>query len=115
MTCLEHLIENTLCAFEKNQSIKEIKNKIEKDINLKYSGITKEQCWEICQYVWCCFIFGRYQKVEEINLEQQKEDLSNDIYEALMDKVGITCGGEDYSAVASIDCDFDEVALDLLS
>ena len=66
MTCLEHLIENTLVSFEQNKNIDEIKKKIENDCNLEYSGITKEQCWEICQYVWCCFIFGRYEKIDEV-------------------------------------------------
>lgn len=65
MTCLEHLIENTLCNFEKNKSIEEIKEGIKSDCNLEYAGITKEQCWEICQYVWCTFILDNYDKIED--------------------------------------------------
>ena len=64
MTCLEHLIENTLCNFEKNKSIKEIQYGIENDCNLEYAEITPEQCWEICQYVWCTFILNNYEKID---------------------------------------------------
>ena len=56
MTYIEHLIENTLCEMEKNKSYKEIKESIVKDINLKESGITAAQCWEICQYVYYDYI-----------------------------------------------------------
>ena len=65
MTCLEHLIENTLCNFEKGKSIEEIEKGIETDINLKNAGITKEQCWEICQYVYCVFIWNNYEKIQD--------------------------------------------------
>ena len=65
MTCLEHLIENTLINCEKNKSYEEIKKAIETDINLPESGITSEQCWEICQYVWWRFIFDNYKKIED--------------------------------------------------
>lgn len=53
MTCLEHLIENCLHNFETtNKTPDEILAGIEGDINLHYSGITAEQCYEICQYVF---------------------------------------------------------------
>ena len=58
MTCLEHLIENTLCNFKKHKSYEEIMVGIKKDINLKNAGITEKQCWEICQYVWWDFVHG---------------------------------------------------------
>lgn len=64
MTNLEHLIENTLYNFESNKTTEEILKAIDNDINLKESGITAEQCWEICQYIWCCFIADRYEKVK---------------------------------------------------
>ena len=64
MTCLEHLIENTLCSFEKGKSSEDIHKQIKEDINLEYSGITADQCWQICQYVWCTFIDMRDEKVQ---------------------------------------------------
>ena len=51
MTCLEHLIENTLCSFEKGMNSDDICKQIQNDINLGYAGITVDQCYEICQYV----------------------------------------------------------------
>lgn len=65
MSCLEHLIENCLCDMEEDLSYEQIMKNIKKDINLKYAGITADQCWEICQYVYYSFILGRYQKVED--------------------------------------------------
>lgn len=59
MTNLEHLIENTLINFQNKKSIEEIKELIERDINLEDSGITKEQCYEICQYVWNDWILNK--------------------------------------------------------
>lgn len=59
MTCLEHLIENCLCDFRDRKSAHQIREGIRKDINLKYAGITVDQCFEICQYVyysWLPFI-----------------------------------------------------------
>lgn len=56
MSCLEHLIGNCLYNFEKGKSIEEIEKAIEDDINLEYAGITDDQCWEICQYVWYRYI-----------------------------------------------------------
>ena len=52
MTNLEHLIENCLCDFEEGKSTEQIFEDIRKDINLKEAGITPEQCYEICQYVY---------------------------------------------------------------
>ena len=60
MTCLEHLIENTLANFEQNKSPEEIREAIFKDINLPLAGITVRQCYEICQYVWCTYIYYKY-------------------------------------------------------
>ena len=65
MSDLEHLIENTLCNFRQNKSINEIMEGIKKDINLENAGITPEQCWEICQYVWCDFIANNYETTEQ--------------------------------------------------
>lgn len=65
MTCLEHLIENTLCNFMRNKSVDEIKEGIKKDINLTNAGITPEQCWEICQYVWCVLLNYGYDICED--------------------------------------------------
>lgn len=65
MSCLEHLIENCLCDIEEGLSYEQIMKNIKKDINLKYAGITADQCWEICQYVYYSFILGSYQKVED--------------------------------------------------
>lgn len=65
MTNLEHLIENTLYNFELNKTTEEILKTIDNDINLEESGITAEQCWEICQYVWCRFIEDRYKRIKE--------------------------------------------------
>ena len=82
MTCLEHLIENALCNFEKHKSIEEIEEGINSDCNLEYAGITPEQCWEICQYVWCTFILNNYEKIDskenaikalEEQIEQQQK------------------------------------------
>jgi len=64
MTCLEHLIENCLVRMEDGKDYDEIMRDIRKDINLQYSGISPEQCWEICQYVYCAFIVDRYYRVE---------------------------------------------------
>lgn len=57
MTCLEHLVENCLENFKKGKSPEDIREEIKKDINYEYAGITAEQCYEICQYVWWTFIF----------------------------------------------------------
>ena len=59
MTCLEHLIENCLCDFKNGRSARQIREGIRKDINLKYAGLTADQGFEICQYVyysWLPFI-----------------------------------------------------------
>lgn len=55
MTDLEHLIENTLICFEKRYDIPEILKHIEEDPNLERAGITVDQCYEICQYVYCTY------------------------------------------------------------
>lgn len=52
MTCLEHLIENTLDNFSKRKSLQEICDRIREDVNLPGSGITVEQCYEICQFIF---------------------------------------------------------------
>lgn len=65
MTNLEHLIENCLCEFEKGRSSEEIKQSIKKDINFENAGITAEQCYEICQYVWCVFVRNIKKNIEE--------------------------------------------------
>lgn len=52
MTCLEHLIENTLGDFSKKKSIQEICENIEKDVNLSGSGLTAFQCYKICQFIF---------------------------------------------------------------
>jgi hypothetical protein len=44
MSCLEHLIENCLCDMEEDLSYEQIMKNIKKDINLKYAGITADQC-----------------------------------------------------------------------
>lgn len=54
MTCLEHLIENCLVKFEKN--VGEIRESIENDPNLQYAGITADQCFEICQYIYYSYV-----------------------------------------------------------
>ena len=56
MTCLEHLIENTLCEFEKKKKPDEILLAIERDPNLEYTKISAEDCYEICQYVYCTYL-----------------------------------------------------------
>lgn len=52
MTCLEHLIENTLDNFSKRMPIQEICDRIREDVNLPDSGLTVEQCYEICQFIF---------------------------------------------------------------
>jgi len=52
MTCLEHLIENTLGDFSKRKPVQEICDNIRQDVNLPGSGLTIEQCYEICQFVF---------------------------------------------------------------
>lgn len=52
MTCLEHLIENTLDNFSKRKSLQEICDRIREDVNLPDSGLTVEQCYEICQFIF---------------------------------------------------------------
>lgn len=52
MTCLEHLIENTLDNFSKRKSLQEICDRIREDVNLPGSGLTVEQCYEICQFIF---------------------------------------------------------------
>lgn len=52
MTCLEHLIENTLDSFSKRESLQEICDRIREDVNLPGSGLTVEQCYEICQFIF---------------------------------------------------------------
>ena len=52
MTCLEHLIENTLDNFSKRMPVQEICDRIREDVNLPDSGLTVEQCYEICQFIF---------------------------------------------------------------
>lgn len=54
MTCLEHLIENTLNNMKRNSL--NIMKDIKSDINLSESGITAEQCYEICQYIFYSYL-----------------------------------------------------------
>ena len=55
MTCLEHIIENTLCRFEKGKSPDEIMTAIKSDMNKPYVKISSEEIFEICQYVYYCW------------------------------------------------------------
>lgn len=64
MTCLEHLIENCLCDMEDDLPTEKIMRNIREDVNLKYSGITADQCWEICQYVYYVFIQDGYERIK---------------------------------------------------
>lgn len=54
MSNLEHLVENTLCSMDRyaNMSYDEIITTIQNDVNYDRSGITAEQCFEICQYIY---------------------------------------------------------------
>lgn len=83
MTNLEHLIENCLCCFENGYSYEEIKNSINNDINLKYSGISAEQCYEICQYVW--YVFAEPLKNEK---DEMLEVIKNNTVECIGDTNG---------------------------
>lgn len=75
MTCLEHLIENCLCKFEDGKPYEEIERTIENDINLADSGITAEQCFEICLYVWDAFIrYGGYKKINDGDIIIHKDE-----------------------------------------
>lgn len=58
MTNLEHLIENELCRFEEKPdlSYQGHLEEIRKDINYEDAGITEEQCYEICQYIYFTYI-----------------------------------------------------------
>ena len=85
MTCLEHLIENTLIAFEKDKSSEDIHKQIKDDINLEYSGITADQCWEICQYVWYTFIDMRDEKVQTETAQKVYDSFGFDIDGVLED------------------------------
>lgn len=51
MTCLEHLIENTLIDFSQKKPVQEICDNIKNDVNLSGSGLTVDQCYEICQFI----------------------------------------------------------------
>lgn len=56
MSNLEHLIENCLVNIDNNKSYETIMAHLSVDPNLEGSGITADQCWEICSYVyfkWC--------------------------------------------------------------
>jgi len=65
MTCLEHLIENTLEAFKRHEGHEAISKHIEEDPNLQGAGITADQCWEICQYVWHTFVASERDEWED--------------------------------------------------
>lgn len=80
MSNLEHLIENCLCNFERGLDSNEIRERISKDINLEYSGITVDQCYMICQYIWCTFMedyryYTQEYKSHEIFLNNVKKGL----------------------------------------
>lgn len=112
MTCLEHLIENCLVDMENGRDCNHVEE-IKKDINLELAGITPEQCYEICQYVYYAFISGRYERIKD-NYDEQKEDLANDLSEAMCCNVDVCldgvvlCGGY-------YDCDYDGMAEELLN
>ena len=55
MTCLEHIIENTLCRFEEGKSPEEIMKAIDADMNKPYVKISSNEIFEICQYVYYCW------------------------------------------------------------
>ena len=55
MTCLEHIIENTLCRFEEDKSPEEIMKAIDTDMNKPYVNISSNEIFEICQYVYYCW------------------------------------------------------------
>ena len=95
MTCLEHLIENTLVRIERGEGYKNILEHIKNDCNLEYAGITPDQCWEICQYVYYVFIAYGYEKTkhkeevikqleEQINYQKNNDDFS-DYYRGMVD------------------------------
>ena len=85
MTCLEHLIENTLCSFEKGKSSEDIHKQIKEDINLEYAGITADQCWEICQYVWFTYTYYRDFKIQEQTAQKVYDCFGFDIDNVLRD------------------------------
>ena len=82
MTCLEHLIENTLVAFEKGLSPEEIILRIQRDLNLPYSDISAEQCYEICQYVFCTYL--QYAIDDAIEMAQSGKGNSFFDWESMM-------------------------------
>lgn len=55
MSCLEHIIENTLCRFEEGKNHDEIIAAINADVNKPYVRLTDDEIFEICQYVYYCW------------------------------------------------------------
>lgn len=55
MSCLEHIIENTLCRFKEGKNYDEIIAAINADINKPYVRLTVDEIYEVCQYVHCCW------------------------------------------------------------
>lgn len=96
MTCLEHLIENTLTCIENKKGYENIMDNIRNDVNLECAGITPDQCWEICQYVYYVFIACGYEKTkhkEEIikQLEEQISFTKKEV-ESSYDMIGYNLG-----------------------
>ena len=87
MTCLEHLIENTLCSFEKGKSSEDIHKQIKEDINLEYSGITADQCWEIYQYMWYTFIYARDEKLQSETAQKVYNSFGFDV-DGVLEELG---------------------------
>lgn len=56
MSNLEHLIENTLSVMNNGVRGEELVRVLENDPNIKYAGITVEQCIEICSYILYTYI-----------------------------------------------------------
>lgn len=68
MTCLEHLIENTLKDFSVKKPVQEICDNIRNDVNLLGSGLTVSQCYEICQFVFFSVLPYSEQYLEDYEL-----------------------------------------------
>ena len=107
MTCLEHLIENCLVDMENGRDCNRIEE-IKKDINLELAGITPEQCYEICHYVYYSFISGRYERIKD-NYDEQKEDLAKDLSDVVCDNVDAYHGDGYY------DFNYDGMAEELMN
>ena len=56
MSCLEHLIENTVALYEQGKEWDEIIEAIKRDPNFPDAGISAEACCEICQQIYCDYM-----------------------------------------------------------